>query len=125
MFVSPVETIFQGASQGSGPCGIQYRLPTAPPPRDAIAFIVSLIATNNIVHLHTYIDATGSAVDERGGLTVQLTANGFQDANGNPIAATLEPGTWAMFGLAFLVGESETKDSACVNRGIGGAPNST
>jgi hypothetical protein len=102
----PVETIFQGASQGSGPCGIQYRLPTAPPPPDNYNFTVSLVATNNTVHLHTYIDATGNAVDERGGLTVQLTVNGFQDANGNPIAATLvpEPGTWATFGLAFLVG---------------------
>jgi hypothetical protein len=101
----PVETRFQGASQGSGPCGTQYRLPTSPPPPDT--FLVSLVATNNIVHLQTYIDATGGATDNLGGLTIQLTVNGFQDANGNPIAATLvtpEPGTWATFGLAFLVG---------------------
>jgi len=99
----PVETIFQGASQGSGPCGIQYRITGRLPPD---TFLVSLVATNNIVHLQTYIDATAGAIDIRGGVVVQLTVNGFQDANGNPITATLlpEPGTWATFGLAFLVG---------------------
>ena len=99
----PVETKYQGASQGSGPCGLQYRIFPSHPDD----FVVSLVATNNIVHLQTYIDATAFAVDVRQGITVQLTVNGFQDANGNPIAATLvtpEPGTWAMFGLAFLVG---------------------
>ena len=101
----PVETIFMGASQGSGPCGIQYRIFPSPPTFDG-TFTVSLSATNNIVHLHTFIDATGSEVDDSGSIFVQLTVNGFLDANGNPITATLqpEPGTLGMFTLALLVG---------------------
>ena len=98
----PVESIFTGASQGSGPCGYQYAIAPMPP-----FFIVSLAATNNLVHLHTYIDASGFEVDNSGGIFVQLTVNGFQDANGNPIAATLltpEPTTLGMFGLSLLVG---------------------
>ena len=101
----PVESIYTGASQGSGPCGVQDRLPG--PPGFTGAFNVSLSAVNNIVHLHTYIDASGFEVDNSGGIFVQLTVNGFQDANGNPIAATLltpEPTTLGMFGLSLLVG---------------------
>jgi hypothetical protein len=63
---------------------------------------------NNIVHLHTYIDAgdVGTLTDDSGSIFVQLTVDGFQDANGNPITATLlpEPGTLGTFGLALLVG---------------------
>jgi hypothetical protein len=101
--VSPlVESIWSGASQGSGPCGIQIRLPGPP----YGIFVVSLSATNNIVHLHTYIDARGYVSDFSGDIFVQLTVNGFQDANGSPISATLlpEPGTLGTFGLALLVG---------------------
>ena len=100
----PVESIYAGASQGSGPCNNQKRLPGPPFNR---TFVVSLSATNNIVHLHTYIDGNVGGADINSAIFVQLTVNGFQDANGNPIAATLvapEPGTWATFGLAFLVG---------------------
>jgi hypothetical protein len=44
--------------------------------------------------------------DVTGSLFIQLTVNGFQDANGNAIAATLvpEPSTLAMLGLALLLG---------------------
>jgi len=62
---------------------------------------------NNIVHLHTYIDGNvGGIADINSAIFVQLTVNGFQDANGNPITATLlpEPGTLGTFGLALLVG---------------------
>jgi hypothetical protein len=61
------------------------------------AFIVSLPAMDNIVELHTSIDGSISASsDIDGSVFVQLTVNGFQDANGNPITATLlpEPGTF-------------------------------
>ena len=91
-----------GSITGEGPCGIQIRLPGPP----YGIFVVSLSATNNIVHLHTYIDASGSEGDNSGSMFVQLTVNGFQDANGNPITATLlpEPGTLGTFALALLVG---------------------
>jgi hypothetical protein len=57
------------------------------------------------VHLHTYIDAMGGAGDNTSGIFVQLTVNGFLDANGNPITATLvpEPGTWLTLGLGLLI----------------------
>jgi hypothetical protein len=95
----PVETIYTGASQGSGPCG-PNQIAGAP------IFVVSLVAANNIVHLQTNIDASGSVGDFSGQIIVRLTVNGFQDANGNPITATLlpEPGTLGTFGLALLVG---------------------
>ena len=54
-------------------------------------------------------------------LFIQLTVNGFEDANGNPIAATMlapEPATWTMLLLAFLMGvgmKAEQKLSALVN----------
>jgi hypothetical protein len=100
----PVETIYLGASQGSGPCGSQYRF--SRPPDFTGTFVVSLSAINNIVHLQTYIDGGGSEVDDSGSIFVQLTVNGFQDANGNPITATLlpEPGTLGTFALALLAG---------------------
>ena len=100
----PVESIYAGASQGSGPCNNQNRLPGPPFNR---TFVVSLSATNNIVHLHTYIDGSvGGTADINSAIFVQLTVNGFQDANGNPITATLlpEPGTLGTFGVALLVG---------------------
>jgi len=98
----PVESIFTGASHGSGECGRNEFAPLPP------AFVVSLMAMNNIVDLHTFIDGNISASsDIDGSAFVQLTVNGFQDANGNPIAATLmttpEPGTLGMLGLGFLV----------------------
>jgi hypothetical protein len=98
----PVESIYTGASQGSGPCSDQneiHRLPTD--------FTVSLVATNNIVELHTHIDGNVQpGADFSGDIIVKLTVDGFLDANGNPIAATLlpEPGTFGTFGLALLVG---------------------
>jgi len=102
----PVESIFHGASQGSGPCGIQYEFGNIPP-----FFVVSLVAMNNLVELHTQLDGNvgfGSQVDDiSGSISVKLTVNGFQDANGNPITATLltpEPGTLGLFGLAWLIG---------------------
>jgi len=100
----PVETIFTGASQGSGACSIPYQLP--PPPGFTGTFIVSLSAVNNIVLLQTNIGASGSVSGNGAQIFVQLTVDGFQDANGNPIAATLmpEPGTFGTFGLALLVG---------------------
>jgi hypothetical protein len=97
----PVETIFTGASQGSGECGRNEFAPMPP------AFVVSLVAMNNIVELHTFIDGNISLSDDiDGSVFVQLTVTGFQDANGNPITATLlpEPGTLGTFGLALLVG---------------------
>ena len=96
----PVETIYAGASQGSGPCGAN-QINSTPP-----AFVVSLVATNNLVHLQTHIDVSGDVVDSSGGIFIQLTVNGFQDANGNPITATLipEPSTLGTFALAFLIG---------------------
>ena len=99
----PVETVWMGASQGSGPCGIQYRL--RPPAGFDGTFVAALSATNNIVHLHTYIDAGGSEPDSSGLISVQLTVIGFQDANGNPITATLvpEPNTWLTLGLGLLI----------------------
>jgi hypothetical protein len=103
----PVELIYTGASQGSGPCGGQYVIgPPTRPPDFTGTFNVSLSAINNIVHLHTYIDGSGSEVDDSGGIFVQLTVDGFQDSTGNPITATLlpEPGTLGTFGLALLVG---------------------
>ncbi|HTA69442.1 MAG TPA: hypothetical protein VK776_14225 [Bryobacteraceae bacterium] len=103
----PVETIYMGASQGSGPCGNQYVLSTLPPGFTFPAiFTVSLSAINNIVQLQTYIDASGSEVDDAGGIFVQLTVNRFLDANGNPIQATLlpEPGTLGTFALPLLLG---------------------
>lgn len=99
--VSPgVESIYMGASQGSGPCGHQIQFRPLPP-----SFVVSLVAANNIVHLQTYIDAIGGEGDNISGIFVQLTVNGFQDANGNPITATLmpEPGTWLTLGLGLLI----------------------
>jgi hypothetical protein len=99
----PVESIWAGASQGSGPCGTTIRLPGPP----YGIFVVSLSATNNIVHLHTYIDGNvGSTADIDSAIFVQLTVNGFQDANGNSISARLlpEPGTLGTFALALLVG---------------------
>jgi len=96
-----------GASQGSGPCGNQYVLSTLPPGFTFPAiFTVSLSAINNIVQLQTYIDASGSEVDDAGGIFVQLTVNRFLDANGNPIQATLlpEPGTLGTFALPLLLG---------------------
>jgi len=67
----PVESIYTGASQGSGPCGVQDRLPG--PPGFTGAFNVSLSAVNNIVHLHTYIDAgdVGTLTDDSGSIFVQ------------------------------------------------------
>ena len=67
---------------------------------------MSLVAANNIVHLQTNIDARGYVSDFSGDIFVQLTVNGFQDANGSPISATLlpEPGTLGTFGLALLAG---------------------
>ena len=96
----PVESIYMGASQGSGPCGFQYEFATLPS-----AFVVSLVAMNNIVDLNTYIDGSVSEIDDSGSYFVQLTVDGFQDAKGNPIAATLlpEPGTFGTFGLAVLL----------------------
>jgi hypothetical protein len=101
----PVESIYTGASQGSGPCG-------APNTKFGFGgtntFIVSLDATNNLVHLHTYIDGSSQPpADSSSSIFVQLTVDGFQDANGNPITATLlpEPGTLGTFALALLVGE--------------------
>jgi len=97
----PVESIYTGASQGSGPCSDQNEIQRLP-----ADFTVSLVATNNIVHLHTYIDGSASGADTTSDISVQLTVDGFRDENGNPIAATLipEPGTFAMFGLAMLIG---------------------
>ena len=99
----PVESIFKGASQGSGECDIKSQIANLP-----AAFAVSLVAMNNIVHLHTYIDGKGQVADNDGGVFVQLTVNGFQDANGNPITATLiatpEPGTLGTLALALLIG---------------------
>ena len=94
-----VESIWSGASQGSGPCGINQIAP-APP-----FFVVSLFAVDNVVPLHTYIDGSGSVPDARGSIDVSLKVNGFLDANGNPIEATLlpEPGTLGMFGLPFFM----------------------
>jgi hypothetical protein len=96
----PVESIFTGASQGSGPCGTNQIAPIPP------FFVVSLVAANNIVQLQTHIDARGSEGDNFSGMFIQLTVNGFLDANGNPITATLlpEPGTLGTFGLALLAG---------------------
>ena len=96
----PVETIFEGASQGSGECG---RTEFKPMPPD---FVVSLVAMNNIVELHTSIDAVIFLTsDVHGSVFVQLTVDGFQDANGNPITATLvpEPGAWLTLGLGLLI----------------------
>ena len=109
----PVETIFMGASQGSGSCGIQYQLASIPP-----AFVVSLVAMNNIVDLNTYIDGNISLRDDSASLSVQLTVDGFQDANGNPITATLlpEPGTLGTFGLALLVGVGMNRKKKAVLR---------
>jgi hypothetical protein len=97
----PVESVYTGASHGSGPCGNPIQIGPLPP-----FFVVSLVAANNIVHLQTNIDASGYVSDFSGDIFVQLTVNGFQDANGNPITATLlpEPGTLGMFALALLVG---------------------
>jgi hypothetical protein len=98
--VSPsVESIWSGASQGSGPCGYVYQIAPIP------AFLVSLFAVNNTVDLHTYIDGSGRVSDGFGGIDVSLTVNGFLDANGNPIEATLlpEPGTLGMFGVPLLM----------------------
>jgi hypothetical protein len=97
----PVESIYMGASQGSGSCSDQNAIARIPP-----AFAVSLVAVNNIVHLHTYIDGRAMGTDITSDISVQLTVDGFQDANGNPITATLlpEPGTLGTFGLALLVG---------------------
>ena len=99
----PVESIYMGASQGSGPCGLQYEFAGLPP-----AFVVSLVAMNNIVDLNTYIDGNiPPLADDGSRIFVQLTVDGFQDANGNPIAATLltpEPGTLGTFVLALLLG---------------------
>jgi hypothetical protein len=96
----PVESIFPGDSQGSGRCGNQYQIASLPP-----AFAVSLVATNNLVFIHTYIDASGFVADFSGSLFVQLIVNGFEDANGNPIPSELvpEPGTLGTFGLSFLI----------------------
>lgn len=96
----PVESVFQGASQGSGTCG-PSQIALIPP-----FFLVSLSATNNLVELQTEIDATAGAVDYSSGAFVQLTVDGFQDANGNPITATLvtpEPGTSGTVGLALFM----------------------
>jgi hypothetical protein len=68
----PVETIYTGASEGSGPCG-PNQIAAAP------IFVVSLVATNNIVHLQTNIDASGNVADFSGSIFVQLTVDGFQD----------------------------------------------
>ena len=62
---------------------------------------------NNIVELHTFIDASGFVDDFDASFFVQLTVDGFQDADGNAITATLllpEPGTLGTFGLVFLLG---------------------
>jgi hypothetical protein len=54
--VSPTaESVFYVASQGSGTCGLQYQKPKPIPP----VLVVSLLATNNLVELHTYIDGGG------------------------------------------------------------------
>ena len=100
----PVETIWMGASQGSGPCGGPVRISLGPPGFEN-NYVVSLVAANNIVHLHTYIDASGTLADDSGAISVQLTVIGFQDANGNPITATLvpEPNTWLTLGLGLLI----------------------
>jgi hypothetical protein len=61
---------------------------------------------NNLVDLHTHIEGNINGVSDINiSLFVQLTVNGFQDANGNPITATLlpEPGTLGMLGLGMLV----------------------
>jgi hypothetical protein len=101
--VSPaVESIFTGASQGSGMCGAQYEF--APIPTD---FVVSLLAVNNIVELQTHIDASAQPSDFSSSFFVQLTVDGFLDSNGHPIPATLltpEPGTLGTFALAVLLG---------------------
>ena len=100
MVSPPVESFFSGASQGSGPCSYVYKLP-----RDLPAdFLVSLFAVNNIVHLQTHIDGSGGVADNDVSLFVQLRVDGFQDANGNPIPATLvpEPGTLQTFMLCCL-----------------------
>jgi hypothetical protein len=75
----PVESIYMGASQGSGPCGLQYEFAPLPPD-----FVVSLVAMNNIVDLNTHVDGSVSEVDDSGSIFVQLTVNGFLDAHGNP-----------------------------------------
>ena len=95
----PVESIFSGASQGSGPCTDEV----AHLPPD---FVVSLLAVNNIVELQTHIDASAEAVDFNNSTSVQLTVDGFLDANGNSISATLlpEPSTLGTFVLALLLG---------------------
>jgi hypothetical protein len=99
----PVESIFPGVSQqGSGLCGNQYQF--APLPTD---FVVSLLAANNIVDLQTHIDASGRLADFTASYFVQITVDGFLDANGNPIVATLltpAPGTLGTFALAVLLG---------------------
>lgn len=113
----PVESIFLGASQGGGPCSESGRVQIGV----AVPFVVSLLPTNNIVELNTNIGGTGGAVDFGDLLFIQLTVNGFEDANGNPIAATMlapEPATWTMLLLAFLMGvgmKAEQKLSALVN----------
>jgi hypothetical protein len=78
------------------------------------AFIVSLAAMDNIVELHTSIDGSITSSDIDGSVFVQLTVNGFQDANGNPITATLlpEPGAFGTFWLALLVGVGIRRRSA-------------
>jgi hypothetical protein len=112
----PVKSIFLGASQGGGACSGRNEFAPEPP-----AFVVSLFATNNIVELDTNIEGTGGSGDGNFGLFIQLAVDGFEDANGNPIVATLlapEPATWTMLLLAFLMGvgmKAEQKLSALVN----------
>jgi hypothetical protein len=112
----PVKSIFLGASQGGGACSGRNEFAPEPP-----ALVVSLFATNNIVELDTNIEGTGGSGDGNFGLFIQLAVDGFEDANGNPIVATLlapEPATWTMLLLAFLMGvgmKAEQKLSALVN----------
>jgi hypothetical protein len=108
--------MFIGASQGSGPCGQQYQFARLPPD-----FIVSLVAMNNIVDLNTYIDGNiPASADQDGSVSVQLTVDGFQDANGNPIAATLlpEPGTLGTFTYGFASGRRDEKETIRPRRAL-------
>jgi hypothetical protein len=46
------------------------------------------------VHLQTNIDASGNVADFSGSIFVQLTVDGFQDANGNPHQCDTAAGAW-------------------------------
>ena len=72
--------------------------------------MVSLIAMNNMVALNTSVDVNGVAGGDNGGFLTFWFGIGFQDANGNPTAATFvpdantpEPSTWGMCALSFLM----------------------